>query len=65
MSWPYDSRCAQGPTPGTPVFRELFPYGPAEAKQSDANREVARRGIETDRAGLSRRRLWPANEEVA
>jgi hypothetical protein len=65
MSWPYDSRCAQGPTPGMPVFRELFPYSPEEAKQSDAKHEEARRGIEADRAGLFLGRWRPANEEVA
>jgi hypothetical protein len=29
--WPYDSRCASGPTEGSPVWKTIFPAGHALA----------------------------------
>jgi hypothetical protein len=29
--WPYDPRCASGPTEGTPVWKAIFPAGHALA----------------------------------
>jgi hypothetical protein len=33
--WLYDPRVAQGPTPGSPNFREIFPHGASPLHESD------------------------------
>ena len=44
--WPYDDSCHQGPTPGSPNFREIFPSGVSPLRQDEraADAECAFRG---------------------
>jgi len=45
MTWAYDARCVQGPSPGSVIFRTIFPSGFDER---------ARKALEQFRAVLRR-----------
>jgi hypothetical protein len=49
--WPYDARCQQGPSPSSPVFRELFPFGPPAVAAQSSGEAAGRQAASASETG--------------